>query len=358
MIEEFLKKEKEAIDTELEKYFDYLDESEQEILLKDFIKQLKEFICNKNAKRLHPILLIAAFIGIVNPIYLNEQIDQIRKVSLAVELLHSGHLIHDDLIDNEKERRSKPTFHNQLKEELEIVYKNLDFPRKSEHISMYGRDMSILGGSHGYLLGLNVIKNSMFPEHLKLLAITEYSDAMDYLIKGHIIEEYMKYHSITMSLEQYLNIAEMQRARLLEKAVRIGSILAKGNLHYQIQPLSEAMLKMGQAYAIRDDILDIKDDITRKIKKNFVYILAIQNSDEEQSKILNELYQLDKLSKDEIKQVERIFAETNSVITAEHFSKNLVSQAKNLLKDIYPDLNKEQKLFFNEFSDYIYMREF
>ena len=358
MIEEFLRKEKLAIDEELAKYFNNLNNIEHEILLKDFISQLQEFILNNKAKRLHPILLIAAFIGIVNPIYLSEQIEQIRKVSLAVELLHSGHLIHDDLIDDEEQRRTKATFHIQLKKEIERVYKNLEFSHKEDIIEMYGRDMSILGGTHGYLLGLNVLKNSKFPDQLKLLAINEYTEAMDFLIKGQIIEEYMNYHNITMTLEQYLNIAEMQRARLLEKSVKVGAILAKGNLHYQIRPLSEAMLRIGQAYAIRDDILDLKEDIKRKVKKNFVYILAIQNSDEEQSKTLNEIYRMDELSKDEVKKVELIFAETNSVITAEHFSKNLVSQGKNYLKDIYPDLNKEQKSFFNEFSDYIYMREF
>ncbi|MFX0031041.1 MAG: polyprenyl synthetase family protein [Candidatus Hodarchaeota archaeon] len=358
MIEEFLNREKLAIDAELEKYFNGLNEMEQEILLKDFISQLKEFIFNKKAKRLHPILLIASFIGIINPNYLSEQIDQIRYVSLAMELLHSGHLIHDDLIDEEELRRSKPTFHIQLKKELESVYKNLDFPHKDDLINMYGRDMSILGGTHGYLLGLNVIKNSKFPNNLKLFAINEYTEAMDFLIKGHIIEEYMHYHNLTMTLEQYLNIAEMQRARLFEKSAKIGAILAKGNLHYQIKPLSEALLRIGQASAIRDDILDVKNDIKRKIKKNFVYILAIQNSNEDQSKKLNEIYHKDNLTNDDIKHVENIFAQTNSVITAEHFSKNLVSQAKNYLKDIYPDLNKEQKVFFNEFSDYIYMREF
>jgi len=358
MIEEFLNREKLAIDIELEKYFNDLNEKENEILLKDFISQLREFIFNKKAKRLHPILLIAGFIGIINPNYLSEQIDQIRYVSLAMELLHSGHLIHDDLIDEEEVRRSKPTFHIQLKKELESVYKNLKFPHKDDLINMYGRDMSILGGTHGYLLGLNVIKNSKFPNNLKLFAINEYTEAMDFLIKGHIIEEYMHYHNLTMTLEQYLNIAEMQRARFFEKSAKIGAILAKGNLHYQIKPLSEALLRIGQASAIRDDILDTKNDIKRKIKKNFVYILAIQNSNEEQSKELNEIYHKDNLSNDDIKHVESIFAQTNSVITAEHFSKNLVSQAKNYLKDIYPDLNKEQKVFFNEFSDYIYMREF
>jgi geranylgeranyl diphosphate synthase type I len=357
MIEKFLKAEKEAIDKELIDYFANLNDSEEEILLKDFFAQLQEFILNKKAKRLHPILLIAAFVGILNPINLGNQIDQIRKISLAVELLHSGHLIHDDLLDDDVERRSKPTFHVQLKNELNKVYDNLEIPNKNELIQMYGRDMSILGGTQGYLLGLNVIKSSRFSDNLKLLAINEYTTAMDNLMKGQIIEEYMNYHNITMSLEQYLIIAEMQRASLLEKSAKIGAILAKGNNHYQINPLSKAMNLMGQAFAIRDDMIDLANDIKAR-KKKIIYIFAVQNTDEEQSKTLNEIYHLNKLSKNDVKTVESIFTETNAVIIAEHFSKNLINQAKASLRDIYPDLNKNQKTFFNEFSDYMYMRRF
>ncbi|MHA1472430.1 MAG: hypothetical protein ACTSQW_04950, partial [Promethearchaeota archaeon] len=73
MIGEFLKTEKKAIDNEILNFFAYLNENESEILLKDFFAQLQEFIINKKAKRLHPILLIASFIGIVNPINLDSQ---------------------------------------------------------------------------------------------------------------------------------------------------------------------------------------------------------------------------------------------------------------------------------------------
>jgi len=357
MIEEFLKSEKEAIDNELKDFFSYINSSEKEILLRDFFAHLQKFATNKKAKRLHPILLIAAFVGIINPINVGNQLDQIRKVSLAVELLHNGYLIHDDLIDADLERRGKPTFHVQLKNELNQVYDNIELLNKEEIIKMYGRDMSILGGTQGYLLGLNVLKTSRFSDSLKLQAINEYTAAMDSLMKGQIIEEYMNYHNITMSLEQYLSIAEMQRASLLEKSAKIGAILAKGNFHYQINHLSKAMNLMGQAFAIRDDIIDVKKDIEAR-KKKIIYIFAVQNTDEDQSKTLNEIYHLEDLSKIDVKTVETIFTETNAVIIAEHFSKNLISQAKASLRNIYPDLNKNQKTFFNELSDFMYMREF
>jgi len=358
MIEEFFKTEKNAIDKIIDDYFNGTIREEKEIFFSDFVNQMKEFITNKKAKRIHPVLLIAAFSGIVNPLYLEDQIDQIRKISICVELLHSGHLIHDDLIDDDETRRGKPTFHMQLRNEINQIYKNQEIDRKEHIIGSYGRDLSILGGSFGYLLGLDVLKASKFPEQIKLLALNEYTEALNYLIKGQIIEEYMEHHNITMTLEQYLNIAELQRARVFEKSTKIGSILARGNMHYQIEPLSEAMLRIGQAYAIRDDILDLENDIIGQ-KKKFIYILAVQNTDEEQSKILNEVYRkTTPLNKGDINKVADIFTETNALIIAEQFAKNLIQESKNYLKSIYPDLNKKQKTFFNEFSDFIYLREF
>jgi octaprenyl-diphosphate synthase len=357
MIDEFFKNEKTIVDKQLEGYFANLHKKEKDILLNDFINQLEEFILNEKAKRIHPILLIAAFAGIVNPMYLEDQIEQIHEVSISVELLHSGHLIHDDLLDDDITRRGKPTFHVQLKNEMNHVYKDLELPDKDELIKLYGRDMSILGGTQGYLLGLDILKSSNFPDDLKLFAINEYTEAMDYLMKGQLVEEYMNYNNITMTLEQYLNIAEFQKARIFEKSTKIGAILGKGNLHYQINPLSEAMLRIGQAHAIRDDIIDLKSDIKNKQKK-LPYILCIQNAGPEESKIISEIYNKPKISNKDIDIVVKIFSDTNTLRIADQLAKNLTEQARSFLRDIYPDLNKAQKVFFNIFSDFVHMREF
>ena len=136
MIEEFFKSEKEEINIKLENYFNNLKKNETEPIFGDFYDQLEEFIISnkEKAKRLHPILLITSFNGIINPMYLEEEIDKIRDVSLAVELLHSGHLIHDDLIDNDDLRRGKPTFHVQLKNQIEEFYKTIDIDKKKKLI--------------------------------------------------------------------------------------------------------------------------------------------------------------------------------------------------------------------------------
>ena len=73
---------------------------------------------------------------------------------------------------------------------------------------------------------------------------------------------------------------------------------------------------------------------------------------------MNEIYHKDKLTKNDVDEVKDIFNKTNTLMIAEHLAKNLVEQSKNNLKDIYPDLNKEQKIFFNEFSEFVIQREY
>ena len=69
-------------------------------------------------------------------------------------------------------------------------------------------------------------------------------------------------------------------------------------------------------------------------------------------------YQCPKCGTENIKEVEDIFTKTNALIIAEHLAKNLLEQSRNYLRDIYPDLNRDQKVFFNIFSDFVYFREF
>ncbi len=352
MIKDFLLSEKKAVDREIENYFDQLSHDEGTLLFKDFIDEFKRFVTNENAKRLHSALVITAFNGIINPIYLQDQRTNIRKVSLSMELLHNGHLIQDDLIDDDRMRRDALSFHYQLKEEIKNILNLEKEDTNDKQAELYGKNIGLLGGPYSYILGVDIIKNSNFPEKLKLMAIEEYTAAMNNLLKGQIIEEYLNSHSIIMSIEQYLNIAELVRASVFEKATKIGAILAKGNLHYQIQPLSEAMLKIGQAYAITDDIIDVKQDIESKNKNKFPYLLALNSIDENQANILNKVYKKESISKNDIETVYDLFNETNSLRIAKQFALNLKMQGKQILDEIYPDLNKDQKDFFIKFADY------
>ncbi len=355
-LEKFFLKEKEKIDEELKNYFKIKlkQESVQNSLLLDFLKKVQDFTLpsNQKGKRLHPIILISAFNGIANLQYSQEKIEDIRTIFLAVEFIHNAKIIHDDLIDNDPIRRDNPSYHMIWNRQLKEIYSKEDFPEKNKLAREFGEVMALLGGSLTFFFGNSIITNSNFPAKLKFKALAEYCNAFNLINEGLIIEEYMYYNKIVMTLEQYLNIAELKTASLVEKSAKIGAILANGNTFYQIKPLSDFMLKLGQAYSIRDDILDLEKDIVHGEKK-FPYIITIQNTSEDQQKILNELYGKPHLNKNEIKEVVNVINETKAIKIAQQFTMNLISQAKESLKKIYPGLNKKAEQFFIELVEYI-----
>lgn len=361
MLEEYLENEKNIVDAELDKFFNETlkAKSIQNTLLADYINKVKDFLLPEinKPKRLHPIILISAFSGIANRQYMGEMLDEIRAVSIAVEFLHNAKIIHDDLIDGDEIRRGAPSYHIMWANFLKEMYDQKGFPEKDESASQFGWIMALLGGSFSNFLGTRTILKSTFDDKLKFYALSEYNTASNYMTQGLIIEAYMKWNKITMSLEQYLNIAELKTARPLEKAAKIGAILARGNDYFQINFLSEFMLKFGQAYSIKDDLLDLEKDIKHGEKK-FPYIICIQNTNEKQQKLLNELYGKPDINKSEIEEIYGVMEENQCLLICQQFAMNLIAQAKSSLNEIYPAFNAEQEEFFNELLEFGFSRSY
>lgn len=89
--------------------------SNQDIFLKE---DLSSFIF-KNPKRLRPIFtfLFARYLEIEN--------EKVINIALAQELIHSASLIHDDILDEEIERRGQQTFHSKYNTKTSVILGDL-----------------------------------------------------------------------------------------------------------------------------------------------------------------------------------------------------------------------------------------
>ena len=101
------------IKNELEKFENELKKvvlSEDNFLTSD----LEKFIFTK-PKRLRPIFifLLAKILKIKSPLVID--------IAIITELIHSASLIHDDIIDEEKIRRSNPTFYEKYGSKLAVL---------------------------------------------------------------------------------------------------------------------------------------------------------------------------------------------------------------------------------------------
>lgn len=207
----YIKKINSFLDSELELY------SESE-----FIEPLKYAL--EGGKRIRPLITILASESI------SKSDDNAYVASCAVELLHTESVIHDDIIDNETQRRTKDPFHIK-----------------------YGYNTSILTGDFVLGLILNISSRLNNPRITKDLATT----AM-LMSEGEVIEGRLE-TSEDVTFDDYLKVIEYKTATAFETAARLGAIIG-GGTEEQIEALSEYGKNIGIAYQIQDDLHDWKNE--------------------------------------------------------------------------------------------------
>jgi geranylgeranyl diphosphate synthase type II len=190
-------------------------------------------------KRLRPILVLVA----------GEALGQARDVLLpaacAVEMIHTYSLIHDDLpaMDNDDLRRGRPTCHR-----------------------AFGEAIAILAGDALLTLAFQVLAS--FPdgaemETRKLKVIRELSTAAGTLrgmIGGQVVDIESQGKAVDADTLDYIHNAKT--AALVRASVTSGAILA-GASDEQGAALSEYGRKIGLAFQIIDDVLDVEESSER-----------------------------------------------------------------------------------------------
>jgi geranylgeranyl diphosphate synthase type II len=192
-----------------------------------------EYSLMAGGKRLRPMICIAAcemFGG---------SVDDAIPAAIALEMIHTMSLIHDDLpmMDNDDLRRGKPTNHvvfgdgvailagdAMLSASFEVVAKNTP-----NHISA-DRVLKVIG----------ILGNVMGPAGLPG------GQAMDLMSEG----------KKGVTLEDLIWIHIHKTAILLEAAICCGAILG-GATDEEVKTLRKFAINMGLAFQIADDILDV-----------------------------------------------------------------------------------------------------
>jgi octaprenyl-diphosphate synthase len=144
----------------------------------------------------------------------------------AIELLHTESIIHDDIIDEENQRRGKPSFHVK-----------------------YGYNSSILTAD--FVLGVILNISSKLKD---ARIINELSNAATKMSEGEMMEIRLgKEASITE--DDYIKVLEFKTASLFEASAKIGAITGGGD-EDQIHAMTSFGNLLGIAYQIHDDLID------------------------------------------------------------------------------------------------------
>jgi octaprenyl-diphosphate synthase len=181
----------------------------------------------EGGKRIRPLLLLLstetvhATNGLGSPV--NEDV---FMAGSAIELLHTESVIHDDIIDEERFRRGKPSFHVK-----------------------YGYNSSVLTAD--FVLGIILNIGSKMNNSR---VMCELSNAATKMSEGEMMEIRLAKHN-DITEDEYIKVVEHKTASLFEASTKIGAILGDGQ-EDQINALGNYGNLLGIAYQIHDDLLD------------------------------------------------------------------------------------------------------
>ncbi|WP_235001619.1 polyprenyl synthetase family protein [Halobacillus sp. Marseille-P3879] len=223
----FLKKHKQQITIELEKY---IINNTNEGRLRDAML----YSIQAGGKRIRPILLLAVLDSF------KQDTKKGISVACALEMIHTYSLIHDDLpaMDNDAVRRGQPTNHKQFDEAT-----------------------AILAGDALLTLSFQIISESKeLTSEEKVYLIKELSAASGPkgMVDGQMQD--MDSENQTIPLDKLETIHKYKTGALLKFSIMAGAFLAQANNHETIE-LTRMADALGLLFQIQDDILDVVGDV-------------------------------------------------------------------------------------------------
>ena len=181
-------------------------------------------------KRIRPLLLLELLEGFgleLTPAHF--------QVAAALEMIHTGSLIHDDLpaMDNDDYRRGRLTSHKK-----------------------FGEDMAILAGDSLFLDPYGLVAMAELPSQVKVELIAELSLAAGSfgMVVGQVLD--MQGEGRKLTIDQLQTIHANKTGKLLAYPFVAAGIIAQTGQSV-LGKLRQAGELLGLAFQVRDDILDV-----------------------------------------------------------------------------------------------------
>ena len=193
----------------------------------EFIEAIGDDLVTAGGKRLRPSL------AFYTSKLLGSDSEQAMQVALAVELLHSASLLHDDLIDDADTRRGH-----------EAAFRR------------YGNVVSVMSGDYMLARVLGILARSGSSAFTQLM-----SDTAAQICEGEVLQFQMATLE-TYSFENYIKVIEGKTAVLFAAALEGVAILHDLSLAKR-EALRRFGMSYGRAFQMRDDYLDLMGEASQ-----------------------------------------------------------------------------------------------
>lgn len=157
-------------------------------------------------------------------------------IASALELLHGASLIHDDIVDDAKERRGQRALHVQV-----------------------GMGPALILGDYLMLRSVSLLQQSQ--DYFGLQRVTDAVKTLTSYAQACCLGELRELTAVSEGdqEDEYLHIVEGKTASQFAASVTVPAILGGGNQN-EIEALRTYGRNLGIAFQIHDDVLDIDED--------------------------------------------------------------------------------------------------
>ena len=230
------------------------------------LKEPVEYIMSLGGKRIRPALVLAGYQ------LFKDDFEYAFEAAMAIEVFHNFSLVHDDIMDEARLRRNKPTTHIQ-----------------------FNTNAAILSGDAMLILSYQLLEKyqQANPDVFNLYSKT----AME-VCEGQAMDmDFEK--SRDVDIDDYITMIGLKTSVLIACGLAMGASIAGANKDI-VDHLYAFGKNMGIAFQIQDDILDtfgmeaqvgkrIGGDILQK-KKTYLYLKSLDLLSDELSQKLRSLF--------------------------------------------------------------------
>lgn len=189
-------------------------------------------------KRLRPMLMEASYQ------MFGREGEELDAFMAAIEMIHTYSLVHDDLpaMDNDLYRRGKKTTH-----------------------AVYGEAMGVLAGDALLNFAFETVADAMVRSAgdmrvAKAFAVLAKKAGIYGMIGGQVVDVESEKKGQQIDRDCLDFIYRLKTGALIEASLMIGAILA-GASEEEVSLMEEAGTKLGLAFQIQDDILDVTSSL-------------------------------------------------------------------------------------------------
>jgi len=273
------------------------------------LDRITHYIVKRKGKQIRPL-----FVFLSAGMMKEEVTESTHRGAALVELLHTATLVHDDVVDDAYERRG---FFS-----INALWKN---------------KIAVLVGD--YLLSKGLLL-SLENKEFHLLEIT--SDAVRRMSEGELLQ-IEKARRLDITEEVYFEIISNKTASLIASCCAVGVASVNQEAAW-IEKARKFGEKVGLAFQIKDDLLDLGNDPTGKTKgvdiqekkMTLPLIHALSKADTREKRHIIGLIKNHSQKREKVAEVVRFIQQKGGIDYAESVMRKLQQESEALLND-FPD---------------------